>query len=445
MQQSLHLLQAPALELRALLQQELEHNPLLEESEPAIESSDDNEEWENELEEMRQHDEDWRELFTQNQRSQGNSREAQERRQFLFDSQIEQESLSDHLIGQLVLHTSDEEALRIGEEIIGNLDHNGFLNLSIEEIANTTRTTIEASQAVLTLIQSFHPPGVGARDLRECLLIQLRHRGKEGELEWKLVHDSLNDLGRKRFRELARAYETTPERIQDASIYIGKLQPKPGAAFAPDEPQNVVIPEGAITKINDVWTVQLNDEPVPRLRISDTYKDLLGQTGTEKNLNEYLRDRIRAGKFLIKCIHQRQDTIQKILKEIVERQVEFLEHGVSSLKPLTMNQVAQVVGVHETTVSRAIANKYVQTPWGIFPMKFFFTSGYQTSDGATLANTSIKDSLGELINRENPLKPLSDADIVQIFKEQGIEIARRTVAKYRAEMNILPSNLRRRI
>ncbi|MFQ3670669.1 MAG: RNA polymerase factor sigma-54 [Verrucomicrobiia bacterium] len=445
MQQSLHLLQAPALELRALVQQELEHNPLLEESPPEAADDADPDDWENELQEMRQHDEDWRDLFSQNTRATGASREAQEKRQFLFDSQVEHETLADHLLGQLILQTNREDLLRVGEEIIGNLNEAGFLTARIEEIAASARVPLETAQTALELIQSLHPPGVAARDLRECLLLQLRQRGKEGELEWKLVHDSLPELGRKRFRELARLHDVTPERIQEAAAYIGKLQPKPGAAFSPDEPQNVVIPEAALIRIDGRWVVQLNDEPVPRLRISDTYKDLLGQAGSEKSLNDYLRDRIRAGKFLIKCIHQRQDTIRNILEEIVARQTDFLEGGISHLKPLTMNQVAQVVGVHETTVSRAIANKYVQTPWGIFPIKFFFTSGYQTSGGETLANTSVKDAIRDLIDRENPKKPLSDAEIVQIFKEQGIDIARRTVAKYRAELNILPSNLRRQI
>ena len=443
MQQSLHLLQAPALELRALVQQELEHNPLLEESPPEPDSADEPDEWESELEEMRQHDEDWRELFSQNQRGSGSSKEAQEKRQFLFDSQVQHETLGDHLLGQLILQTTRDDLLRVGEEIIGNIDDSGFLTTRIEEIAAAARVPVETAQQALELIQTFHPPGVAARDLRECLLLQLRLRGKEDELEWKLVHDSLPELARKRFRELARLYDVTPERIQEAASYIGKLQPKPGAAFAPDEPQNVVVPEAAILRLDGRWVVQLNDEPVPRLRISDTYKDLLGQAGAEKSLNEYLRDRIRAGKFLIKCIHQRQDTIRNILEEIVARQTDFLDSGISHLKPLTMNQVAQVVGVHETTVSRAIANKYVQTPWGIFPIKFFFTSGYQTTDGEALANTSVKDAIRDLIERENPKKPLSDAELVQIFKEQGIDIARRTVAKYRAELNILPSNLRR--
>jgi RNA polymerase sigma-54 factor len=189
----------------------------------------------------------------------------------------------------------------------------------------------------------------------------------------------------------------------------------------------------------------MNHDPVPRLRINDTYKDLLGQSARDQNLRDYLKNKIRSGKFLIKCLHQRQETIENILKEVVKQQVDFLENGVSHLKPLTMNQVAQVVGVHETTVSRAIAGKYVQTPWGVLPIKFFFTSGYQTSGGETLANTSIKDAIADLVSREDRKAPLSDSDIVKILSERGIDLARRTVAKYRAELKILPSNLRREL
>jgi RNA polymerase sigma-54 factor len=442
MQQSLHLLQAPVLELRSLIQQEMEANPVLEESPPEEQNQNEEDAWEEEIEELQRHDEDWRDFFSQNQRS-GNSKEAEERRQFLFDSLVEQETLSDHLLGQLMLATHNEEELRAGEEIIGNIDENGYFAARIEEVAAAARVPIELAHKVLLLIQTFHPFGVGGRDFREALLIQLRLRGREDDLEYRLVSESLNELGRRRFSELARQHKVTPDRIQEAANYIATLQPRPGSAFTPDQPQNVVQPEGAIFKQGDDWVVQLNDEPLPRLRISDTYKDLLGQQGKDTNLRDYLRDRIRAGKFLIKCLHQRQETISNILNEIVKRQRDFFELGTSHLKPLTMNQVAQVVGVHETTVSRAISNKYVQTPWGVFPIKFFFTSGYQTADGETLANTSIKEAIQELVTREDPHKPYSDSEIAQILSERGIDLARRTVAKYRAELNILPSNLRR--
>lgn len=445
MQQSLHLLQAPVLELRSLIQQELTANPVLDETPPDEKETSEEEEWERELEELRQHDEDWREYFSQNASGHGSSAEAQERRQFLFDSQVEQETLSDHLIGQLILSTTREDVQRVGEEIIGNIDSDGFFKASLEEVATAAQVPYETARDVLELIQTFHPAGVGAADLKETLLIQLKQRGKEGDVESDVVRHSLNELGRKRYQDIARKLKVSVSRVQEAAAYIAQLQPRPGAAFAPDQPQNVVQPEAVFVLRDGEWTVQLNNEPVPRLRISETYKDLLGKKHDEKGLREYLKEKIRAGKFLIKCLHQRQNTIHNILTEIGKRQRDFLDLGVSQLKPLTMNQVAEVVGVHETTVSRAIANKYVQTPWGVFPIKYFFTSGYQTADGTTLANTSIKDTIADLVSREDPGKPLSDSEIVQILKEKGIDLARRTVAKYRSELNILPSNLRRQV
>lgn len=442
MQQSLHLLQAPVQELRTLVQQELVSNPVLEETQNEPEEREE-EEFDSEASEIEREDEYWRDYFSQNRQSGGNIREMQERRQFLFDSQIEQETLSDHLLSQLTLSSGNEEFLRAGEEIIGNINEDGFFSATLEDICGATRVSPETAASALALIQTFHPPGIGARNLQETLLIQLNQRGKGQSLETELVRDCLNDLARKRFSDLARKYKVTPERIQEAANYIAQLQPRPGASFSPELPQNVVQPEAAFVKIGDNWLIQLNDEPVPRLRISDRYKDLLGTNGSETGLRDYLKERIRAAKFLIKCLQQRQQTIQRILEEIAVRQHDFLEGGVAHLKPLTMNQVAEVVGVHETTVSRAIANKYVETPWGVFPIKFFFTAGYQTNEGETLSNTSVKEAINDLVSREDRSKPLSDSEIVQILSEQGINLARRTVAKYRAELNILPSNLRR--
>lgn len=442
MQQSLQYLQAPVMELRALMQQEMQANPVLEDIAEAPEESD--EEWDKELDEIRQHDEDWREYFTQSQGSNASySSEAEKKRQFLFDSQIAQPSLSEHLLDQLLLSTDEESIQKAGEEIIGNIDDDGLLQSDVEEIAEATGLSRETVHSALELIQSFHPPGIAARDLKECLLIQLSLRGLKESIEYQIVEENLDLLGRKRFQELAKKYKVSGDRIREAASLIGGLQPKPGLAFSPDEPQNVVQPEASIFRHEGKWQVQLNADPVPRLRISPSYKDLLAESHKDINLKEYLRDRIRAGKFLIKCIHQRQETIEGILREVIEQQQDFLEEGPSKLKPLTMSRVAQAVGVHETTVSRAIANKYVNTPWGVIPMKYFFTSGYRTDDGSRMSNTSVKEAIQQLVGDENKSSPLSDTDIVSILKKQGIHLARRTVAKYRAELNILPSNLRR--
>jgi RNA polymerase sigma-54 factor len=447
MQQSLQFLQAPAMELQSLVQQEIEINPVLEEGtdEPKVES-DTNDDFDKELEQLRQKDEEWREYFSQGSTNTPSyNPEAAERRQFLFDSQVEAPHLSDHLMKQLGLATNSTETLRVGEEIIGNLDDAGFLKIPLVEVAQSAQVSYEVAQSALTLIQSFDPVGVAARDLRECLLIQLQRLGKEGELEAVMVGQYLSELGRKKYQDIARGLKVPLERVQAAAQFIGTLQPRPGSAFSSDDKQNVVQAELAVQKNGDDWIVIMNDDPVPRLRISDTYKDLLVNNGHDPSLREYLKEKIRSGKFLIKCLHQRQTTIFNIATEIVKRQRAFFEEGVAHLKPLTMNQVAEVVGVHETTVSRAIANKYVQTPFGLFDLKYFFTPGYQTASGEVMSNTSVKDAIADLIARESTAKPLSDQEIVKILGERGIPLARRTVAKYRAELGLLPSNLRRSI
>ena len=450
MQQSLQFLQAPAMELQSLVQQEIEINPVLEESpeevkpEPETESEAESEDWDKQLEELRQKDEEWREYFSQNNSPTAPyNPEAAERRQFLFDSQVEAPHLSDHLSRQLSLATSNPDIIRVGDEIIGNLDEAGFLKIPLVEVAQSAQVDYDIAQNALTLIQTFDPVGVCARDLRECLLIQINRLGKSEELEATMVGQFLNELGRKKYQDIARALKVPLERVQAAAQFIATLQPRPGSSFSSDDKQNIVQAELAVQKSGDDWVVVMNDDPVPRLRISDTYKDLLATNGHDAGLREYLKEKIRAGKFLIKCLHQRQQTIFNIATEIVKRQRGFFDEGVAHLKPLTMNQVAEVVGVHETTVSRAIANKYVQTPYGLFDLKYFFTPGYQTATGEVMSNTSVKDAISDLISRENTAKPLSDQEIVKILSERGIPLARRTVAKYRAELGLLPSNLRR--
>ncbi|MEM6886081.1 MAG: RNA polymerase factor sigma-54, partial [Verrucomicrobiota bacterium] len=443
MQQSLQYLQAPVMELRSMIQQEMSANPVLEENEPFLENSED--EWDRELEELQQIDQEWRDYFSQSQYTNSQrSEKAEEKRQFLFDSQISQASLSDILKEQLHLASYDPEILRAGDHIIGNIDPDGYLEASIEEIESNTglkETTIETA---LELIQSFHPSGVGARNLRECLLIQLKQRGMLNTTEYQVIDKSLDLLGRKKYQEISRKYKMTQERTQEVLGNIKLLQPKPGLAYSESQPHNIVQAEAAIIKNDDgEWEILLNSDPVPKLRISNTYKDLLSESYRDANLKNYLKEQIRSGKFLIKCMHQRQHTLELILKEVVKTQYEFLEKGPRYLKPLTMNRIAQTVGVHETTVSRASANKYVETPWGVLPIKYFFTSGYRTDDGSRMSNTSVKDAINELVSKEDKAKPLSDSDIVSTLKKDGIKLARRTVAKYRSELNILPSNLRK--
>ncbi len=444
LQQSLAILQAPVLELRTMVQQELESNPVLEEEPPTVEKdqSAEDEAFDKEFEELRKLDDEWREYMAQTSAYTSRSDEDEERRQHFFESQVGHETLQQHLLAQLGSTDLSSNDHKLAELIIGNIDDNGFLTSSPEEMAHSTGIYERDIIRVLSIIQSFHPVGVGAQDLSECLMIQLRRLGKQGSLEWRIVENHLPLLARHRFPEIARKLNSTVNNVQRAAQFIATLSPKPGQIFSAD-PHNYVLPDVSIEKIEGEYTIILNGEQIPHLRISNMYKDLMASAGKGDGSREYVRDKIRSGKFLIKSIHQRQQTIWNITKQILDRQLEFFEYGPSHLRPMTMSQVAETVGVHETTVSRAISGKYVSTPQGVFEMKYFFTPGYQREDGSQVSNTSVKEALAELVRNEDPTAPRSDKEIVDIMKERGIPIARRTVAKYRTELGILPSNMRR--
>jgi len=446
LQQSLQILQAPMLELRNLVQQEIQTNPTLEEeiTEPTIEDHQaERDAFQEEFERLAKLDDEWRDFMAQNSSYSGRSQEEEERRQFFFDSIISSETLQQHLMGQVSDGDFNSDDRKIAELIIGNIDDVGFLQTSTEEMAQNTGMDLEDLERVLAIIQTFHPVGVGSRNLRECLLIQLSRLGKEGSLEYRIVDRYLEDLGKRRFPEIARRLGTTTEQIQRAANFIATLDPKPGQIFAPD-PNNYVLPDVMVERIGDEYAISLNGDQIPHLRISNTYKDLMAQDRNGNEVKDYIRDKIRSGKFLIKSIHQRQQTISNIAHEIVARQQEFLERGSSALKPMTMVQIAEAVGVHETTVSRAISGKYMATPQGVYEMKYFFTPGYQTAGGEAMSNTSVKEAIADLVKNEDAKHPLSDKEIVEVLSERGIPIARRTVAKYRGELNILPSNMRKR-
>src|SRR6478735_9352900 len=437
LQQSLQILQAPMLELRALIQSEIEANPTIEveDSEPKIEDKQrEAEEFDAEFDRLSKLDEEWRDYMSQNASYAKRNAEDEERRQFFFDSLTEEQTLQQHLLEQLRSTELSKSDTQLGELLIGNIDDVGFLTTTPEEISKNTGLEAEDLARVLEIVQTFHPVGVGARDLRECLLIQLKRIGKENSLEWKVVANHIEDLGKKRFPEIARRCGTTVDCVQRAANFIATLDPKPGQIFSPD-PNHYVLPDVTVEKIAGEWQISLNGDQIPHLRISNTYKDLMAQQNREE-VRDYIRDKIRSGKFLIKSIHQRQQTISNIAHEIVKRQMEFLDKGPSGLKPMTMVQIADAVGVHETTVSRAISGKYMASPHGVFEMKFFFTPGYQTSEGESMSNTSVKGAIADLVKAEDPKSPLSDKEIVEILEKRGIPIARRTVAKYRGELNI---------
>src|SRR5919109_4047543 len=450
LQQSLLILQAPLLELRNLVQQEMEVNPVLEEvpEDPETEERTEadpaaDEKFKEEFDKLAKLDEEWRDYMAQSGSYSGRSQEAEDKRQFFFDSIPTQETLQQHLMGQLNQNAVNANDRKTAELIIGNIDDNGFLQTTPEEMALNTGIAQEDFEHMLTLIQSFHPPGVGARDLRECLLIQLKRGGRQNSLEYKMISEHMKDLGKRRFPEIARRMGISVEQVQKCANNIAQLDPRPGAIFAA-APQNYVLPDVTVERVNGQYQIILNGEQIPHLRISNTYKDIMAQDGNGSDVKDYIRDKIRSGKFLIKSIHQRQQTISNIAHQIVQRQREFFEHGSAHLKPMTMVQIADAVGVHETTVSRAISGKYMSTPQGVFEMKYFFTPGYQTSSGESMSNTSVKEAILDLVKNEDGNAPLSDKEIVEILSQRGIPIARRTVAKYRTELNILPSNMRRR-
>lgn len=443
MQQSLQVLQAPVLELRNLVEQELQANPVLEEEVPERETDNDSEdEWDEDLREISRLDDEWRDYMSQSGAYDGRSAEAQERREFLFNSIRAPKSLQQHLLDQLTLSDLTGDDMEVAEAIVGNLDEAGLLEVTVPELASLTNTWAEQVERVLKEVQALDPVGVAARDLRECLLIQLQRIGKENSLEARIVTNHIDDLLKRRFPEIARRLGVDVHEVQEAADFLSTLEPRPARQFSSAMDQ-VIQPDVVVECEGDEFLVSLNNEHVPMLRISNYYKDLLSEPDYRGQVRDYIRDKIKGGRFFIKCIQQRQQTILNIAREIVHRQEDFLRQGPAALRPMTMNQVAHAVGVHETTVSRATHGKYMLTPQGIFEMKYFFTPGYQTDTGADISNESVRKAIAEVVEKEDKHHPLSDQAILEILKNRGIPIARRTVAKYREQLGILPSHLRK--
>jgi len=477
LQQSLALLQAPVLELKAMVEQELQQNPVLEEApaldsdteereeregtaasladpaepppdtryDPATEapSSEPVDQFDADLQRVLQLDQEWRDFFsTANGPSRANPDE-EERRQFMLDSLTVESSLQEELLDQVRTAEITDAERQVAELVVGNIDDSGFLQSSIPELSFSTGLPSDDLEKAVKLVQTFQPAGVGARDLRECLMLQLERAEQVDTKEYQILRDHMEALGKRRFPEIARHLGITAAEAQDIAARIARLDPRPGRTFS-SSPEQYVVPEVSVTATtHGEYVVTTSNDFLPHVRISNTYKDLLSQADTSAEVREYIREKIKAGKFLIKSLHQRQSTILSIAQEIVKRQREFMEHGVTHLRPMTMLQVAEVVGVHETTVSRAVSSKYMTTPQGVFEMKYFFTSGLATASGEQVSNKSVKTALAELIGNESKSSPLSDEELVARLKAQGTMIARRTVAKYRAELGVLPSHLRR--
>ena len=373
----------------------------------------------------------------------GRSQEEEDKRQFFFDSIATQETLQQHLMGQLNQTALDANDRKIAELIIGNIDDNGFLQTTPEEMSMNTGIAQDDFEHMLDARPDLSSARASARAIcasacSSSSSATARRRASSTRLSPSTWRISASGASRR-----SRAVSASASSRCRARQHHRQLDPRPGQIFTA-APHNYVLPDVTVEKINGDYQVILNGEQIPHLRISNTYKDLMSQDGNGSDVKDYIRDKIRSGKFLIKSIHQRQQTISNIAHEIVTRQQEFLEHGSSALKPMTMVQIADAVGVHETTVSRAISGKYMSTPQGVFEMKYFFTPGYQTASGESMSNTSVKEAIVDLVKSEDGNAPLSDKEIVEILSKRGIPIARRTVAKYRTELNILPSNMRRK-
>ncbi|HXG50325.1 MAG TPA: RNA polymerase factor sigma-54 [candidate division Zixibacteria bacterium] len=352
-------------------------------------------------------------------------------------------SLEDHLIWQLRLSKISEREEAIGLYIIGNLDENGYLALSLDEISRVTGATPEEVEAVLKRIQLFDPVGVAARDLRECLLVQLQNLELGDSLAARIVADHLGHLESRRYEKLARELGATIDEIAAAAHVIASLEPKPSRGFEQEEVRTV-LPDVFVEKIGGEYVIYLNDDGVPRLRVSSLYRRMAGQEGVEEEqARQYLQEKVRAATWLIKSIQQRQQTLYRVTQSIFKFQQEFLEHGVSHLKPMVLRDVAEDIHMHESTVSRATANKYVHTPQGLFELKFFFQSGLKGGNGEDVASESVKEKIRSIVASEDPRRPYSDQHIAELLARESIDIARRTVAKYREAMGILPSSKRR--
>ena len=461
LRQSLEMLQLPMLELRAVIQEEMETNPTIEDvtdphevsvdaEQPVVASATLNDapldfDKDRDIDALAKLDEEWRDYFLQGLENAPHSEDAEERRQYLLDSVKQPVSLQDHLLEQITLTALSDADKQFAETLIGNINGDGYFIGNLPELASQMGCNPDHLQDVLSVIQEFHPTGVGARDVRECLLLQLESLGNSPQvrLSCGIVEGYLDDLAAHRYKVIAKALNSTPELVQEADRFIRALDPRPGRMFAP-ELSEYVTPEVVVKRIEGRYVVVLDDDQLPHIRISAHYRQLLLDPGTTAEVKSYIRERIRAGAFLIKSIHQRQRTIQRIATEIVNAQQDFLDQGIAFLRPMTMSEVAAKVGVHETTVSRTVANKYMTTPRGVFELKFFFTPGLRTSDGVSVSNKTVQDRISKLVAEELPGDPLSDQAIQEKLQQAGITVARRTVAKYRIILKIPPSHQRRR-
>jgi RNA polymerase sigma-54 factor len=352
-------------------------------------------------------------------------------------------SLSDHLLWQLSMQTNEPTVRAIGEAIIGNLDDDGYLVATVDELSSMGAWSTDDVEQALKLVQSFDPIGVAARDLQESLLLQLRHIGLAGSPAERIVTEYMRLLQNHQIPELAKKLAISIDELKQHIELIQQLDPKPGSRYNPSQSQ-YVIPDVYVVKVEEQYVALLNEEGLPQLRISPVYRRLLDKGG--ENTDEtraYVKDKFRSALWLIKSVEQRQKTIHKVATSIINFQRDFLDHGIEYLRPLVLRDVANDIGMHESTVSRVVTNKYMHTPQGVFEMKYFFHSGISSSYGEAVSSVTIKQRIRKIIEQEDARKPLSDSKIVSMLQKEGLDLARRTIAKYREELKIPTSNQRK--
>ena len=456
--QAMDLLYMPLLDLQQHLKLELVANPFLE----MVESGEDPLEDEASEEKESDNEVDWEDILLDDYET-GGRREEYEEREHYEPTAIATRDLYDHLRDQLSLTRVEPRQIMIGEEIIGNIDDAGFLTCSVEQItyslnqflqgeyaaaagfADQSPFTIHETEELLRLIQSFDPAGIAARDLRECLLLQLRELGMTDTLVYRIVECYFDKLVNHRWAEISKELGVKPLEVQAAADEIAKLDPKPGLQYSGAE-SNYVIADLVVEKVDGEYLVFHNDTALPRLRLSRSYREIAQDKTKFKGENkEFISNKLNNANWMLQAIEQRRQTMLKVMNFIVNRQREFFEEGIERLKPLTLREVAEVINMHESTVSRVTNQKYAQTPRGVLPLKFFFSSGLSTDSGEDVSARGIKARIQKLVSDEDPKKPLTDRAIVDILKREGINIARRTVAKYRDQLAILSARMRKRV
>jgi RNA polymerase sigma-54 factor len=464
--QAMDLLYMPLLDLQQHLKQELLGNPFLEMVEPEEETEVplvDEAKTEKEKSETAGDDEpDWEKLLLDNG-SDGAPRDFSEAREYVDPVPVEEKDLASYLKEQLQMLELTPRQRLLGEEFLGNIAEDGYLGASLEEIVRGANQlleehaveseldlevqlyTVAEAEEMVRIIQDLDPPGVGARDLRECLLLQLEDGKLTDTLTYRLVKEAFDDLIAHRWSDLAKRFALSPAEVQAAADELAKLDPKPGLQHAAAN-DHYIIPDLVVDKIDGQYHIFLNDTGLPRLRISKVYQNIARDKKQYQGENkEFINQRMNSAHWMIQAIEQRRQTMLKVMNFIVDRQREFFEKGVEYLKPLTLREVADVISMHESTVSRVTNEKYVQTPRGLLPLKFFFSSGLTTTTGEDASARSIKAQIEKLVADENTKNPLTDQQIVELFDQKGVKIARRTVAKYRDQLGILPARMRKRI